>query len=160
MKLVDFLCGILQAHAETLKHLAGILGEDELVDALEAMDDDEPFRLDELVVSPLPAAIKEDVYTRLENTVRECGLPQVLEFYLWAYPPYRRWIEGLVRLDSILTSEDAARAVEMSVGEAARWRAQLLARSPQAEQIAQQVGSPWLRLRTRVLQSVGMRHVG
>lgn len=159
MRLVDFLCGLLEAHAETLKHLAGILGEDELIDALETMDET-PFLPDPLEVSPLPAAIKEDVYTRLENTVRECGLPQVLEFYLWAYPPYRRWIEGMVGLDAVLTQEDAARSVETSVNEASRWRSQLLSRSPQAEMIAQQVGSPWLRLRTKVLQSVGMRHVG
>lgn len=160
MKLVDLLCGILDAHSETLKHLAGILGEDELIDALETMDEQDPFKLDHLEVSPLPAAMKEDVYTRLENTVRESGLPQVLEFYLWAYPSYRRWIEGLVRLDSVLTTEDAARAVETSVSEAVRWRAQLLSRAPQADQLTQQLGAPWLRLRTRVLQSVGMRHVG
>lgn len=160
MKVVDFLCGLLEAHAETLKYLAGVMGEEGLVEALEAMDDEGPLLFDKVDVFPVPPAIQENLYTRLESTVSDSGLPKVLQFYLWAYPPYRRWVEGLGRLDATLTQNDAARAVEASVGDAHRWRSTLLARLPQAEQMVAVMGSPWLRLRTRVLQSVGMRHVG
>ena len=165
MKVVDFLCGLLEAHAETLKYLAGVLGEEGLIEALEEMDDAPPLSFEAVDVSPIPSAVRENLYLRLENAVSDSGLPKVLQFYLWAYPPYRHWIEGLGNLDSTLTQEDAARAVEASVAEALRWRSSLLSRLPQTrfpqtDQMVSVMGSPWLRLRTRVLQSVGMRHVG
>lgn len=108
MRLADFLIALLEAHAETLKRLAALFGEDNLVQLLEMAGDDKAARPPEYEVHaqifelPSPSRPQTDPYTAIEGAVRELDLPAVLLFHLWTYPHYRAYIESPLDLDSRL----------------------------------------------------------
>ena len=178
MRLVDFLVLLLQAHAETLKRLAAFFGEESLValleDAGESFDDRRlagmapPSFAKTAVASvtwidtPTPHS-NANAYAELEGTVHELGLPEVLEFHLWAYPHYRAFIESSVDLNARLSpgNSDAGMAlIEEATAAAEAW-VKTLAIPPAVAAAAYKAAHvPWLRFRTEALKKIGRRPLG
>lgn len=165
MRLVEFLILLLTAHAETLRRLAALLGEERFLHILEDAGDlpspdvetqAKPTSFDR----PCPMASASSAYQELEGAVREMHLPEPLEFHLWAYPHYRAFIESPIDLNSRIpgSSSDAGLAlVEEAVAQAAAW-VQRLPLPPQiGHQVERAAQVPWLRFRTTVLNRIGKR---
>lgn len=110
-----------------------------------------------------PSRVSGSTYAELEGAVQEMNLPEFLEFYLWAYPHYRAFIESPLDLDSRIrgAGSDAGLAlVEEAMAQAEQWIRSLPippAISQQAERAAQ---IPWLRFRANVLKRIGKRPLG
>jgi hypothetical protein len=173
MRLVDFLVLLLEAHAETLKRLAALFGEDRFLEMLEntgADLDDEPAipEIDskDIPFSPTGSSGSSNMrspYVALEGAVRDFDLPAVLEFHLWAYPFYRSIIESDLDLSSALTPDSVKNAtslVDRAIQEAKTWVHKLPippVMSAQAEAAAQ---VPWIRFRTTAFRKMGLRPMG
>lgn len=170
MRLVDFLVLVLEAHAETLKRLAAFFGEEKLLEMLEASDDAEhelpaldlkliPFAP---VGTGLPAGGRSP-YVELEGTVREFGLPAVLEFHLWAYPHYRAYIESDLDLASVITDGNRQAGVTMideAIREAREWVRRLPIPPAVSQPAEAAAGAPWIRFRASALKKMGLRPIG
>ena len=171
MRLVEFLILLLEAHAETLKRLAALFGEENLVHLLELAGEEEvtedeppeeiPIDLT-LFESPAPASPSAP-YTELEGAVRELNLPAVLEFHLWAYPIYRSFIESPLDLNARIPGpggDAGIRLVDQAIAEAEVW----VKRLPMADLVRNQAERaahvPWLRFRTTTLRRIGKRPMG
>lgn len=172
MRLVELLIQLLEAHASTLARLAALLGERELVEALESAADETgavglPERLLEdrsRWLGPAPAGGSEAAaYQELEGSVRELRLPALLEFHLWAYPPYRAFIESSLDLNSRIVgpgTDVGTVLVDAAVEQATRW-VRRLPLSPEQSRLAEhEAHAPWLRFRTTVLKRIGRRPLG
>jgi len=178
MRLVDFLVLLLGAQAETLKRLAAFFGEENLVDMLE--DAGESFD-DRKLAGLAPAKFattsvasvtwiaastphtNASAYAELEGTVRELGLPEILEFHLWAYPHYRAFIESAIDLDSRLPAgggESGAALIEEACAAADAWVKTLPIPPAVAAAAYKAAGVPWLRFRTEALKKMGRRPLG
>jgi hypothetical protein len=168
VRLVDFLISLLEAHAETLKRLAAFFGEERLLEMLESADDD--FSQDPQSALPriaarvikfeTPSGYSGSPYQELEGSVREFGLPAVLEFHLWAYPYYRAFIESNVDLNSRLSEDSSTHLINEAMSQAKQWIKKLPippAVSLQSEAAAE---LPWVRFRTQVLKRMGKRPMG
>lgn len=164
MKLVEFLIYLLEAQAQTLSRLAALFGEELFLHMLEESGDLPTPKLQistqwfESAESPQASA-----YALLESSVHEFKLPAVLEFHLWAYPPYRSWIESDLHLNAKILGPggDAGVAlVEESISQANLW----FRRLPIAEEFRMQAQSaaqvPWIKFRTSVLKRIGRRPLG
>lgn len=173
MRLVDFLIAILNAHAQALTRLAAFFGEETFIEMLE----DSGETIDQALPpskfaknthadgviwldSPNPSS-NANAYRELEGAVREFGLPEVLNFHLWAYPHYRAFIESAFDLNSRIktdaNSDSAIQLVEEAVQQAQAWVRALPippAAAPAAERAAQM---PWIRFRTETLKYLGKR---
>lgn len=169
MRLVEFLIFLLEAHAETLKRLCALLGEERLLELLEEAGDSsatpDPSISDNLIrlFETSSASFGGSAYQELEGAVQEMNLPEVLQFHLWAYPHYRAFIESPLELDSRIPGpggEAGVALVEEAVQQAQAWIRSL----PLPPQISQQVERaayvPWLRFRTEVLKRIGKRPLG
>jgi hypothetical protein len=170
MRLVDFLVLILEAHAETLKRLAALFGEERFLELLENADgENDPAPTLDCKLIPfapigtrLPAGARSP-YVELEGAVHEMHLPAFLEFHLWAYPHYRAFVESDLDLGSTMTegNPDTGRAlVDEAIRQAHEWVRKLHippAISAQAEAAAQ---APWIRFRTNTLRKMGFRPIG
>lgn len=179
MRLVDFLIHLLKAHAETLQHLAALLGEDQLVAILEELPQD-PRSLQGLpaeriaaflppLIQPRPPKTQREItliptpnpYQELEGAVR--GImrrPGVLEFYLWSYPSYRAYIESKLDLNSRLpevSHSEALKIVEEAVSDAKLWIRRLPVPAPMALRAEVASRNPWLKFRADVLKLLGGR---
>jgi hypothetical protein len=178
MRLVDFLVLLLSAHAETLKRLAAFFGEENLIemleDAGESFDDRRLAGLEpEKFASSSVASItwidapsphsNANAYAELEGTVRELGLPEVLEFHLWAYPHYRAFIESAIDLNARLSPSDGpsgTKLVEEACEASDAW-VKTLAIQPAVSAAAYKAAAvPWLRFRTEALKKMGRRPLG
>lgn len=115
LKLGEILGLVLEAHGECLKALYVLFGEEVLIEILERTDEVATERSGGACLSQrLRQCFMEDrrVADRihgepdwpllLERRVQSLSLPAVLEFYVWAYPPYRLWIESDLNLNWIL----------------------------------------------------------
>ncbi|MCM2321702.1 MAG: hypothetical protein NDJ90_00390 [Oligoflexia bacterium] len=171
MRIVDFLCQLLEAHAETLRRLAALLGEEALLELLENAGDTEqavPERGDafiERTASRLLAPQRSggSAYQQLEGAVHEFGLPAVLEFHLWAYPHYRAFIESPIDLESRIPGpggDTGTALVEEAVAQAQAWVRHLPLPSQLGLQAERAAHVPWLRFRTNVLKRIGRRPMG
>lgn len=175
MRLAEFLVYTLRSHAETLTRLAALLGEDQLITLLEAMPDPGPTRkltpeIQSLFLDPAQNQVHPDVpgklvppsspYQEIEGAVQEVRLPVVLEFYVWAYPFYRMFIESPMDLNSLLADADDERTlalVDQAIQAAREWT-KLLPLPPQlAIRADQVVKTPWIKFRTDVLRALGKR---
>src|SRR4051812_15086962 len=121
MKLVDFLIHLLATQAKTLHRLAAFFGEEELLQMLETAGDIEdedtpPTRIDPKWFDQPKTRDTPSAYAQLEGSVRDFGLPAVLEFHLWAYPFYRSIIESPLDLKS--TIQPDYNAAESLINEA------------------------------------------
>ncbi|MBC7386818.1 MAG: hypothetical protein H7301_11745 [Cryobacterium sp.] len=168
MKLVEFLILVLAAHAETLKRLAAFFGEEAFVEILEESDDENaPPRKSNHPRGTLPRWMEDpgsepNAYALLEGTVRDFDLPAVLQFHLWAYPPYRAFIESSVNLNAKLTpGDDAGKAlVENACADAEEWVKSLPMPSVVTVAAYKAAAVPWLRFRTETLKRLGRRPLG
>ena len=168
MRLVDILISLLEAHAQTLQSLATLVGEERLLRLLE-----EAGELDQdYLTSPLPkpewfdppmSSSDAGSYTELEGAVREFGLPEVLEFNLWAYPPYRSFVESdfplesRVRMNSNKGEKREIEWIEEIVNSAQTWIRRLPLPSEISTQAERAAEIPWLRFRATVLKRIGKR---
>lgn len=171
MRIVEFLIAILEGHAETLKRLAALLGEENLITLLEmAGDEDEaPKPAENATVIPLHdfesprAGSPSAPYAELEGAVHEMNLPAVLEFHLWAYPHYRAFIESPLDLNSRIPgpgTEVGSILVEEAVAQAEAWAKKLPVSEAVTQQVLRTAHVPWLRFRTNVLKRIGKRPLG
>jgi hypothetical protein len=168
MRLVDFLILLLGAHAETLKRLAALVQEENLIELLEMAGEQErapiPIAV-ELFEKPWQSSYSQagDPYLELEGAVREMDLHAVLQFHLWAYPHYRAFIESPLELNCRLPGPggDAGVAlVENSVAESVIWVKSLPMSPLVMDQALRVAHVPWLKFRSTVLKRVGKRPLG
>ncbi len=187
MRLAEFLSQILATHGEVLLRLAALLGEEELLELLEkaeelhptdtAHDADDPQGLKEfarwetwlkerLVASPGESA--PQAMAEIQSTVSSLDLPEVLEFYVWAYPAYRAYVETSLGLALRIPkqgptgapSESGLQLTEDAVARAKSWFRRLPL-PPQIAATAERAAEvPWLRFRSEVLKRVGRRPLG
>jgi hypothetical protein len=187
MRLVDFLIALLEAHAQALHGLGALLGEEELIEAIDAMDGAPAVVQDatearafvtriaseyailkaEDRIPNLSSAIltgsSGDPYRLLEGAVRGFNLTPVLEFYLWTYPLYRAYIECSLPLDWVIPSPGTdlgTRMVEDAVVRAERWMQLLMLPRPIAMRAEQYSRVPWLKFRANALKRAGRRPLG
>ena len=190
MRLVDFLTALLEAHGQALHGIAALLGEEELIEAIDQMEgapavDEETEKAHAFVKSialevaalarsgELPAGAAAsaavlrgsagDPYLILEGAVRDFNLTPVLEFYLWTYPLYRAWIEGELPLDWVIPSpgtDIGTRMVDDAVARAERWMQLLMLPRPIAMRAEQYSRGPWLKFRAGALKRAGRRPLG
>lgn len=177
MRLVEFLIYMLEAQAETLKRLSALLGEETLMEILEAAGEAAGETADGTAESVAPtvsekvialfespgAAFGGSAYQELEGAVQELNLPEVLQFHLWAYPHYRAFIESPLELDSRIPgpgAEAGAALVEEAVQQAQAWVHGLHLPPQISQQVERAAYVPWLRFRTEVLKRIGRRPLG
>lgn len=178
MRLVDFLVLLLRAQAETLKRLGAFFGEETLVtmleDAGESFDDRrlaglEPEKFARSSVASV-AWIESsashsggNAYAELEGTMHELGLPEVLEFHLWAYPHYRAAIESAIDLNARLPAgggETGMVLIEEAVAAAEAWTKMLAIPPAVAAAASKAASTPWIRFRTEAMKKMGRRPLG
>jgi len=178
MRLVEFLKYLLAAHGEALRRLAALLGEDALIAVLEELPEDPraiaPLsrRLASAFLPPMiPFKPKEpgmertlvplaNPYQELEGAVREMKLPAVLEFYIWAFPLYRSYIESGLDLNSRLpspVSESVMEVVEDAIQESRNWVRRMPIPPHLGLRVDQAAKTPWLKFRSDVLKNLGSR---
>ncbi len=174
MRLVDFLILILQTHAQVLSDLSEVFGEDILMEMLE--DTGEKF--DEVLTpsrfaqkthadsviwldSPHPHS-NADAYGELEDAVQDLKMPKVLEFYLWAYPHYRAFIESALDLNSRVKSVGDGPTAEALIDEAVQnghdWIRTFDIKTPHIRELAYKISAaPWLKFRAEALKKLGKK---
>jgi hypothetical protein len=168
MRLIDFLVLMLEAQADTLKRLAAFFGEERLLEILETSENEEralptldtkiiPFAL---IGTRLPAGARSP-YVELEGSVREFGLPEFLEFHLWAYPHYRAFIESDLDLGSTMEgTTSAVPMVDEAIREAKSWVQKLPIPPVISLQAEAAAAVPWVRFRSAALKKMGLRPIG
>jgi hypothetical protein len=164
VKLIDFLISLLQTHAQTLKRLAALLGEEDFLDLLETAGENEPtsefqFHLNSNWFEAPTSKTHRQAYGELEGAVRDLNLPAVLEFHLWAYPFYRSFIESSINLRSrIKTQDSAGETLVLTAVENARFWVRQLPIPPEfSRQVEQAALTPWVRFRSETLRKLGKR---
>lgn len=168
MRLVEFLIHLLEAHAETLKRLAALLGEERLLELLDEAGEHGHEAEEKIValhseLEPPKSGSGGSAYQELEGAVRELHLPAVLEFYVWAYPHYRAFIESPLDLNSRIPGtggETGSMLVEEAVTQNQAWVRKLPIPPQISEQVERTAYVPWLRFRTTVLKKIGKRPMG
>jgi hypothetical protein len=176
VRLVEFLIALLEAHAETLKRLAALFGEENLIQLLEMAGDEPssknaaskpapPIKLvhPSFFDAPSPFSATDSTYAEIEFAVREMNLPAFLEFHLWAYPHYRAFIESPIDLNSRIPGPggDAGVAlVDEAVTQAEAWVKGLPMSDLVRDQASRAAHVPWLKFRTQVLKRIGKRPMG
>jgi len=167
MLLADYLILILQSYSHTLKQIAFYIGEDQLVFLLENQSAPEYFfDVQGGYLTPHPYRIKKqettkrlpsNLYAYLESSVHEMKLQPQLEFYIWAYPPYRTWIESESDLSFWINPSHPE--VEKLANEPAfynkRWIESLDCQNDVKIRIEHLTKNVWLKFRTEVLKSIG-----
>ena len=168
-RIVDLLTALLTAHAETLVRLSALLGEEELLRLLDDFEDpipEEGLRVQgewsaaSVQVLPAGEQMAHSPYALLEGTVRELGLPAFLEFYLWAFPPYRFFIEGATPLDARFTDgAPLERLTKALIEDGQQWVRSLHVPSQVSRELEQSQKSPWLKFRSSVMDRGGARRL-
>lgn len=167
MKLADLLAQILESHGEGLKRLAAYFGEEAFMELIESGTPEEPAHQAKLTaiakktqgVERIQTLEMDQGYREIQSRVRDLGLPEFLEFYLWAFPPYRALIENSVELGASLPRENQALSRELVDGVihgAEFWIRSLPipTASFAAAERAYQV--PWIRFRDVALRKLGI----
>lgn len=167
MRVVDFLIAVLEAQAQTLQRLAAFFGEELLLEILERAGDqapaEPPFEFESEWLERPFGEVPGSAYGELEGAVREMQLSAVLQFHLWAYPPYRTFIEGPAELEWKIKSngtEGGVKLVNHVVSRAEAWTKRLPLPPHLAAQVERAAEIPWLRFRSEVLRKIGKRPMG
>lgn len=165
LRVVDLLIEILRAQAKTLELLRAALGQEELLHVLEEKEPPaslfesvEPWASGEMS----PRAGISQPYKEIEGAVREMDLSAMLEFYLWAYPTYRAWVESPVLLDSCVRTDSAphfARLADLVIQDARNYVRNLTLPPKLSTQIEKLVEPVWIQFRTRLLSHTGKRRL-
>lgn len=146
MKLVEYLSLVLQKHGAVLLELKNRYSESILVEILERQQkvDYQPF-VPELASSEV-AAYESFPYEILEQTVKNIKLPAGLEFYIWAYPYYREFIESPLKLDQTLFTQDTILVQKLSKDAilfSEAWALSIPAKEPFKSEITRVVTHHW-----------------
>jgi hypothetical protein len=176
MRLVEFLSLLLITHGESLKRLAALLGEDELVAILESQPEDtlsgEPVLSHEVLGWFQPPdqtpwsqterrnPAQRSPYQELEWSVKDQNIPMVLQFYIWAYPPYRKWIERNIDLNVRFpnpVTPAVMKVIDEVIEDARIWVKKLPIAPDMAVRAATTAKNPWLKFRADVLKAMGHR---
>ena len=175
MTLLEFLIQVLEAHAETLKRLDALFGEDTLVLVLERAGELEEVQAEKGILSSPPVdpscfeevepsySFPEDPYLEVETAVRAMKLSERLTFHLWAYRHYREWVESPADLWWRIPGpggEAGLKLVDDTRARAEGWIKRLGLPEPLGTQAARAAHVPWLRFRTVVLKRIGRRPLG
>ncbi len=174
MRVSDFLIEILSAHAQTLTRLAALLGEESLMEVLEksgeqptvpAADLSPLLDLLEKSLEPPPPKItlhrSGSTYLKIKSSVDGMNLPEILEFYVWSYLPYRLIIESPVDLDrKFATSSEPQTAFAPTLLSqvmicANHWVRNLPLPPDLSKQAEQAARIPWLKFRMDLLRALG-----
>jgi len=181
MRFSEFLAEILTAHGQVLLRLAALLGEEPLLELIEKAEDLYPsdqagdteqsktwenWLRSRLAASPGDTAAQ--AMTEIQGAVTELNLPEVLEFYVWAYPPYRDYVETGVDLSMRIPrqattgapSENGVQLTEDAIQKAKQWFRRLPIPSDVGLAAERAAEIPWLRFRSEVLKRVGRRPLG
>lgn len=181
LKLGEILALALESHGEVLKVLYTLFGEEVLIEVLERTDEVASERSTETTLPPhLRKCFMEDRRVSdqlngppdwsalLEKRVVAIGLPAVLGFYIWAYPPYRMWIESDLDLNLILNQVDAHDALPDSsqtlvaddwVNRADSWLSAIGLPEKIHQQVHRAAHPIWIRFRSRLLSHIGARRM-
>ncbi|MEK6704489.1 MAG: hypothetical protein AABZ06_01745 [Bdellovibrionota bacterium] len=162
MRLVRFLIHVLEAHAETLKRLAEIIGEDALLNALENMNAPNPQNPGKITTLETNTPTDAPPYDELQSTVADFKLSPALEDHLWSYPYYRMIIESMADLNMQLDtghseSQNSARQmVEEAFDYSRIWIKSLKPPLdfPGKDTVSQ---AAWLQFRSTILRRLGYR---
>lgn len=165
MRLVDYLIFLLKAQAETLRNLHDLFGERVFLAILENAGEREKVQSQDEEKKPiwLPCACTpsgQSPYEELQDAVRDFKLPEVLEFYLWAYPHYRMFIESSLDLNSCLEGSNlelATALVDDAIKHGHAWIDQLPLPPEFKTKAMGEAKGPWLKFRTDVLKIIGRR---
>lgn len=174
MRLVDFLILLLSAQADTLKRLGAFFGEENLVEMLEDIGETIEGALPPtqwagkagasvIWIDPQSSYSNANAYAELEGAVRELDLPEVLEFHLWAYPHYRKFIESAMDLSARMApggGEAGPSLIEEACNQAEAWSRALPIPPSVAAAAHKAAQIPWLRFRTEALKKMGRRPLG
>jgi hypothetical protein len=179
MRLIDFLILLLQTQAYTLQKLAGIFGEEELLEMLEITGEKSPLLEKQIFIDPQwftppppdPIQLRKSTrlpsktppasaYAELEGAVHELQLSAVLEFHLWAYPFYRVIIESPVDLRSFIQPVDHGESlIHLALEQAQIWIKHLPLPPEHSRKIEQSAVAPWLRFRSELFKKLGHKLV-
>ena len=115
-----------------------------------------------------PGDTTAQAMAEIQSAVNALNLPEVLEFYVWAYPHYRAFMESGIDLSYRIPritatggpSESGVSLVEEAVAQAKDWFRKLPIHPSQAAAAERAAEIPWLRFRTEVLKRVGRRPLG
>lgn len=175
MRLYEFLAFILEAHGQTLRALSEFMCEDTCLEILEQAGD---LNSDsDGVVRPALAAGETPFFPEkkegyrpilggfspygfIEGTVRELGLPEVLEFHLWSYPGYRKFVESKLPLETVFDGAHAEEVIREAREAELAWFRSLPIQIPVSVELEKMLAQPWLRFRTQVMQRCGIRTLG
>lgn len=171
MRLVDFLVALLSAHAQTLQRLAALLGEDPLLELLEAAAEENPAakmaqekgtgkiirpaRLDLFEANTTSKSTQGSAYALLESAVRDQQLAAVLEFHLWTYPHYRAFIESPLDLTALAKPDAGVVLIEEAMAQAHAWIKRLPVGPDLGKRVEAASQVAWLRFRTDVMRRIG-----
>lgn len=147
--LAQFLSFVLTRHADGLKLLAETFSEKLLIEILERRFEDESYKGESQLIAKgvwedPEISHAEEVYEEIQNSVEKSKLSKPLEFYLWTYPYYRRWIEDQFLLDSVLKKNEYLEPLlEEAQTEWVRWLDYLGIPDLQANQIKDVMNTRW-----------------
>jgi hypothetical protein len=183
--LAEFLSEILKSHGQTLLRLAALLGEETLLELLEQAEELDPI----VPTDPVQRSIQrehevvwqektraklvfsaekppQEGFAQIHSSVQDMNLPSVLEFYVWAYPYYRAFIESELDLklripphqpSSSGATDSALSLVEEAVHHAKDWFRRLPIPPGVAGAAERAAELPWFRFRTEILKRLGHR---
>jgi len=168
IRLADYLTMTLQAHGDLLREVwthvqRHGLNQDAILEAFEKAQEVEapaaqPQKTMERGKNGRP-------YVSIGHAVNAMNLPEPLEFYVWSYPYYRRWIESAADLEAPIETvfKNPEEEVEQARAYAAQWARHLifieLQDSERRVEDALQAFSldRWLKFRSQALRAVGRR---
>jgi len=163
MCLVDFLILLLQAHAEGLKDLSNLIGEEKFLNALSITQHEPHF-----TAAPSLRLLENNTVLRnpdrrplqkIETAVKEMDLPKSLENYLWEYPHYRAFVESSIDLETRIESPNQKDSIGALVDEATitsqAWLNKLRIPPETLEQAEGLTRVHWIKFRTDILKQIG-----
>jgi len=171
VRIVDFLILLLSAHAQALDRLAQTFGEEVLLAILdrtaEKTDEDPPF-------PPLDAkwfrnqgirgvGTQDQPYAEIQDAITAMKLLPGVEFHVWAYPYYRRFIESSLDLNAWIQQTSAEgdnpslRLIDDAIAYAHSWARSFPVVPEYLHRIEHAVHFPWVRFRSQAMRRLGVR---
>lgn len=162
-------------HAEVLRVLSRSLGEGALLNAIDKNRDDKSrdqtdfaidpkINIEELEIDTFSAEGQNHnsdltPFEELELAINKMDLSQDLENYLWTYPFYRYFIESTVELTANISPINGQlhQLADEAMRQAELWVQSLPLPSEDRMEATQRSRSIWLKFRSRVLKSTGIK---
>lgn len=157
--LGHFLQELLKAQGEALTRLAAFFGEEKILELLENRDEERDREIypgaatHELAGEPNPQ--DPSFYGALQGVVFDIKLAEPLEFHLWAYPGYRRLIEGSYPLSTPLSPTTVTALADAALKYGSVWLDTLHIPPSVFPQARGGVEPVWVRFRAQMLKGAG-----